>query len=362
MTASNPVRVGFIGTGWAERVQIPAFKAAGLRPTAISSGRIKNARRAAEKHQIPHVFSDWRELVEAEDVDLVSIVTPPALHKEIAVAALQAGKHVICEKPMALNVAEAEEMFAASQKAPNLLALIDHELRLLPQRRRMRDLFRQGKIGQGVWAEFRWNSARRLDQELAWNWWSDAEQGGGALGAVGSHLLDMARWTLGRIDALTCQLKTGVAYRRDQTGTETRVTADDLAHIALKFGSGLEGSIHVNAIAAGQEGMSVLLTGTSGSLYLDEAERIWYLPVQSSHQSEWEAIDVEDPIRTELGRNGLSSFQIATHYLAQHLVETLAQKGEPWSDEMASFYDGLKVQKMLDAAHLSNREQRWINL
>src|SRR5687768_1710503 len=104
------VRVGFIGAGWTERIQIPCYRLAGLTAQAICSGKPENAKRVAEKLEIPQVFSSWQELIRSESVDLVSIVTPPHLHAEIAIAALRAGKHVICEKPTALNVAEAENM------------------------------------------------------------------------------------------------------------------------------------------------------------------------------------------------------------------------------------------------------------
>src|SRR5262245_54095846 len=129
MTSKKSVRVGFVGAGWSERVQIPMFRLAGLIPQAICASRPENAQRVAAQTDIPQVYATWKELVSSDEVELVSIVTPPHLHREIALAALRAGKHVICEKPTALNLAEAEAMFAAAQAAPNQLAIIDHELR-----------------------------------------------------------------------------------------------------------------------------------------------------------------------------------------------------------------------------------------
>src|SRR3954470_5323721 len=117
------VRVGFIGTGWTERIQIPCYQLAGLIPQAICSSKPENAQRVAAKMGIPQVYNSWQELIYADTVDLVSIVTPPHLHAEISIAALRAGKHVICEKPTALSVAEAENMFAAAQASPNQLAI-----------------------------------------------------------------------------------------------------------------------------------------------------------------------------------------------------------------------------------------------
>src|SRR5215212_724302 len=129
MQNSRAVRVGVIGTGWAERIQIPMFRLGGLTVQAICSGNPDNAKQAAQNLNIPEVYPDWQTMLAADSVNLVSIVTPPHLHREIAVAALQAGKHVICEKPTALNLAEAEAMLAGAQAAPGQLAIIDHELR-----------------------------------------------------------------------------------------------------------------------------------------------------------------------------------------------------------------------------------------
>ena len=147
MSEQRGLRVGFIGAGWADRVQIPAFKQGGLIPQAIAAGTPANAARVAARHGMPDVHPSWQALVDNPAVDIVSICTPPALHTEIAVAALQAGKHVICEKPTALTVAEAETMLAAAQAAPNQLAIIDHELRFHPQRLQLRQLIKEGFVG-----------------------------------------------------------------------------------------------------------------------------------------------------------------------------------------------------------------------
>ena len=97
MSTQKVVRVGFIGAGWTERVQIPMFRRGGLVAQAISSGNPANAQRVAQQLTIPEVYPDWRALIASPTVDVVSIVTPPHLHAEMAIAALQAGKHVICE-------------------------------------------------------------------------------------------------------------------------------------------------------------------------------------------------------------------------------------------------------------------------
>src|SRR5881392_954361 len=129
---SGRVGIGIIGTGFARRVQIPAFRACkNAEIVSVASGRLENARETAEEFGVKHFTGDWRETVLHKNVDFVCITTPPSLHCEMTLVALEHGKHVLCEKPMAMNVSEAEEMLAAADAA-GVMALIDHELRFQP--------------------------------------------------------------------------------------------------------------------------------------------------------------------------------------------------------------------------------------
>src|SRR5436190_13989893 len=129
---ADKVGIGIIGTGFARRVQIPAFRACdGAWIASVASGSVENAQETADEFGIGHFTAGWRETVRHPEVDLVCITTPPILHREMAIFALEHGKHVLCEKPMAMTVAEAEEMASAAKGKP-LLALIDHEMRFQP--------------------------------------------------------------------------------------------------------------------------------------------------------------------------------------------------------------------------------------
>ncbi|MDP9283172.1 MAG: Gfo/Idh/MocA family oxidoreductase, partial [Chloroflexota bacterium] len=119
------LRVGIVGTGFGARVQIPGFRAAGYEVTAICSARLDRARAAAEQAGIPVAVDMVGDLVARDDVDVVCVTSPPTLHREHALAALAAGKHVICEKPMARDTGEAREMLAAAERA-GVVHAIDH--------------------------------------------------------------------------------------------------------------------------------------------------------------------------------------------------------------------------------------------
>jgi len=364
MATANPIRVGFVGTGWTERVQIPMFRLAGLTAQAICSGDPANAQRVATAAELPEVHKDWQSLIASETVDVVSIVTPPHLHAEIAIAALQAGKHVICEKPTALNVAEAEAMFAAAQAAPEQLAIIDHELRFNPARVKLRQLLREGYLGTLLTAHFDRLGSEKLNPDLPWRWHEDAARGGGMLGALGSHLLDLARWTVGRIDGLSAQLQTAHLLRNSsQDNRPEQVTADDHAHLQLRFANGVPGTITVSGITPGGYGMSIQAVGTKGALRIDNRDQLWGAQGEDLHKGNWQPIDVA-PLDAALAAHSTMShspFIIGSFYLAQRVAAALAA-GEPIIEEAASFYDGLVVQRMLDAARRSQREQMWIEL
>ena len=147
MTTEKIIGIGIVGAGFARTTQIPGFQnCPGARVVAITSRHRENAASVATEFGIEHVASDWKDLVARDDVDLVSVVTPPSTHMEITLAALEHGKAVLCEKPMAMDAAEAKLMTDRAGDA-GVLALIDHELRFLNSRQKMRAMLHSGAIG-----------------------------------------------------------------------------------------------------------------------------------------------------------------------------------------------------------------------
>lgn len=200
------IGIAVIGTGFARKVQIPAFLACdGVHIASIASGSLENARATAEECGATHFTDDWRETIARDDVDLVCITTPPNLHREMTLLGIEHGKHILCEKPMAMNLAEAEEMAAAAEGKP-LLALIDHELRFQPGRQIAYKMLRDGAIGKIRHVKSIFQAPHRGDPNIPWNWWSDKSVGGGALGAINSHIVDSLNWFLGSdIASVSCQ-------------------------------------------------------------------------------------------------------------------------------------------------------------
>src|SRR5206468_3027802 len=144
--AGMALRVGIVGTGFGARVQVPGFRAAGYEVTAICSAHAERARAVAEQAGIPAAVATVSDLVERDDVDVVSVTSPPTLHREHTLAALAAGKHVICEKPMARDSREAREMLAAAERA-GVVHAIDHEFRYTPARSKVKELLEARAAG-----------------------------------------------------------------------------------------------------------------------------------------------------------------------------------------------------------------------
>src|ERR1044072_4686188 len=163
MGRNHTINIGIIGAGFARTTQIPGFRAcAGARVVAIASRHRENAERVAREVDIEHVASDSSEVVERDDVALIRIVTPPATHMEMTLAALDARKAVLCEKPMAMSADEADAMRRRAS-AVGQLALIDHELRFLNGRRKMGEMLLRGESGQGRHAKYIFRSDSRAN-------------------------------------------------------------------------------------------------------------------------------------------------------------------------------------------------------
>jgi predicted dehydrogenase len=267
--------IGFIGTGFARSVQIPAFMACnGARLISVSSGSPGKAETVAKEFGIQHFTDDWRETVAHPDVDLVCITTPPNLHREMVLFAIESGKHILAEKPMAMNVAEAEEMLAASAGSGKL-SLIDHELRFQPGRLQAWSLLRDGAIGKVRHAKYNFRAPHRGDPSVAWNWWSDIAAGGGALGAINSHVIDSFNWFLGtEIDSVYCQLQTHVKERPYSDGEMRAVTTDDEANMLLRFSDGeltedATGLVSVSMVEQPEYVNRLEFFGTDGAIRVD---------------------------------------------------------------------------------------------
>lgn len=344
-------RIGIIGTGWGAHVQTPAFREAGLEVVAIAGARPEKTRKTAAELDL-RAFDDWRELV-ASDVDLITITTPPSEHRAMAIAALEAGKHVLSEKPTALDAGEVEEMVAAANARPDQLALIDHELRFLPSFLAARQRLAED-LGGVRYVEARYASPGRGDRSRAWNWWSDAAHGGGVLGAIGSHLVDTIRYLVGDFASVQAMLATIIGERPFENG-QRKVTADDFASLNARLANGAVATISASVVASGpDEATSITIHGERGAYRLVGEELLFAL-----RGKPFERIAGND-LREFAGNSAGGAFGSGTIALGRALRKALDGGDRDALAPAATFADGLAQQRALDAARRSaGNEGRW---
>jgi predicted dehydrogenase len=343
-------RIGIVGTGWGARVQVPTFREAGLDVTAIAGFHGQKTRELADELGL-RAHDDWREVVTAEDVDLVSIVTPPSEHRLMAVAALEAGKHVLCEKPTALNALEAEHLLAAAKRRPEQLALIDHELRFLPAWREARQ--RMGELGPVRYVEVRYASPSRGDRSRAWNWWSDANRGGGIWGAVGSHYVDAIRYFGMEVEAVQAMLRT-IIDRRPFGDAAREVTADDFASVDLRLASGAVAVLQFSVVSSGPDEDSLF------TIYCEEgALRFSGEEVLLSTGGAPFTRMAGEAMQKRPGNSPGGAFGTGTLHLGRALRAALDDGDRDALAPAATFEDGLMQQRVLDAARRSSRDGGW---
>jgi predicted dehydrogenase len=335
-------------------VQVPTLREAGLDVVAIAGFHRNKTQQLADELGV-RAHDDWHDLVRANDVDLVSIVTPPSEHREMALAAIEAGKHVLCEKPTALDALEAEQMLAAARKHPDRVMLVDHELRFLPSWRDARA--RMGEIGAIRYAEVRYSSPARGDRNRAWNWWSDASRGGGVWGAVGSHFADALRYFGMEIEAARGVM--GTIIDRRPFGDATReVTADDFASVQLRLRGGAYAVLQFSAVAAGpDEAATMTIHGEDGAMRFIGEEVLL-----SQKGSPFSRI-AGGPLEQRPGNSPGGAFGSGTLHLGRALRAALDDGNRDALAPAATFEDGLQQQRVLDAARKSSADgAAWISL
>lgn len=342
------VRIGIIGTGFARRVQLPGLSLVPeAQVTAVASGRRENAVAVAAQFRIPHVCHDGLELAASPQVDLVLVSSTPASHARFAIAALEAGKHVLCEKPTALDAGEAGRMLEAAERRPAQLAWMDHELRYDPVRRRVRELIRSGAVGELRHLELSLKPYLRGDgrpqlTSAPWTWWFDRGEGGGILGAVGSHLIDLCRyWSGAEVTGVAGRVATFIGERTDERGVPHPVTADDFASFVLTLAGGVVATLTLSTVGWHGPGHFAQITGSEGTLVLTGERRLEI----GRPGGPLEVVEVPDDLESHPQLRNM--WGRAFVRLARDLVGAL--RGRPRTGEPAGFRDGWCVQRVLDA-------------
>jgi predicted dehydrogenase len=389
MSQPPSLGVGMVGYAFMGRAHSQAWRTVDrvfdlpLRPrlAAICGRDQAAAAAAADRLGWAAAETDWRALIARDDVQLIDIAAPGGLHAPIAIAALQAGKHVLCEKPLANTLAEAELMSAAADAAfpSGARAMVGFNYRRVPALALARRLVEAGRIGTLRHVRAVYLQDWLVDPDSPLTWRMQAEQAGsGALGDLGAHVVDLARFLTGdEIAGVSAVSATFVEERplldgpgdgpgtADASGTADgarrtgRVTVDDAVVFSARFGSGALGSFEATRYAAGRKnGLRIELNGSAGSLAFD-LERLNELEFYDGNDTDGgSTAGFRRILVTEPEHPYLSGWWPPGHTLgwehtftnqARDLLTAIADGGQP----APSFGDGLAVQRVLDAVQRS---------
>lgn len=263
------IGVAIVGTGFGQKIHIPGLQAHHrTNVIAVYHRDLQQARSIATAHQIPQACQSLAAVLALPDVQAVSISTPPFLHYEQAKAVLQAGKHLLLEKPTALSAREAAELYHLAQ-AQGVRAAMDFEFRFVPAWQRLAELLAEGYVGENRLVKIDWLVPSRADASRPWNWYARKDQGGGVLGAIGSHLFDYMSWLFAPVKRLCGRLSTAISTRPDPaTGAMKPVDADDTCTLLMELTDGTPCQATLSAVTYQGRGHWLEVYGDRGTLVL----------------------------------------------------------------------------------------------
>ncbi|MGW3994801.1 Gfo/Idh/MocA family protein [Amycolatopsis sp. NPDC004772] len=327
---------------------------------AVLGGRDEaRAKAAAEKFGWDDVETDWRKLVARDDVGLVDVCTPGDSHAEIAIAALAAGKHVLCEKPLANSVAEAEAMAEAARRARErgVRAMVAFNYRRVPALAHARKLVEGGALGEIRHVRSVYLQDWLSDPQAPMTWRLRRESAGsGALGDLGAHIVDAAQFVTGElITGVSALTNTFVKQRPAETGGTDDVTVDDTAVFLARLSGGAVATFEATRFALGRKNaMRLEINGSKASLAFDFEsmnELQWY--EGTGTEAGFRRILVTEPQHPYVGAWWPPGHLLGYEHTFTHEVADLLDAIGAGTDPAPGFDDGLRVQRVLDAVEKS---------
>jgi len=334
--------MGVVGVGSIGQVHLRNYAASrNVRAVAVADLDRERAEAAAAEHGIEKVFTDYRGLLALDEVDAVSVCTPPFAHAQVTCDAAKAGKHVLCEKPMAMNAKQAEEMVMACRKAGVKLGIGSARSRFDPAVEEARQYVSSGRLGRVYYARvstFRRRGRPGLDMLKGSKWFLDSSKaGGGALTDIGCYDIDVVLYLLGSPQPVAASAITfrGVG---GQPKLETPYDVEEHASLLVRFEGGVAATFEIAWASNMDHGEGLILFGTEGGLRLNPFTL--YTEQEGRHVA----------ITTELPRQRDAAWQLLVRDFAAACLQDRAPKtpGE----------DGLKVMQITDMAYLSAKSGR----
>jgi predicted dehydrogenase len=373
------VNIGMIGYGFMGKAhtnaycQAPRFFPCEYKPVlkALCARNADKAKSFADNWGYESIETDWRELLKRDDIDAIDICTPNNLHKEIAIEAAKAGKMILCEKPLAMDVAEGEEMCQAVEKA-GVANMVWYNYRRAPAVTLAKQLIDEGRLGRIF--HYRafflqdWTINEDVPQGGAATWRLDAEAAGsGVTGDLLAHCIDTAIWLNGSIKDVTAMTETFVKERmHTETGKKEPVKIDDACSFLCHFENGSLGLFESTRYARGHKALDTLeINGEHASLSWDlhDLHRLQYFDhADDSIVRGWRNIHVSDGDQPYMGNWWVPGLQIGYEHTFIHQVADFLKGLETGKPAHPSFRDALETQRVCDAVLKSAKNRSWENV
>jgi len=371
--------IAIIGYGGVARVHgmayrsIPfhyGFPADMVKIIGVADAKLESAEAAARELGSDLWTTDYRTLLAREDVDIVDICVPNVLHEEMIFAAAAAGKHIFCEKPLALNVEQGQRIVKAVEKA-GVKSQLNFNFRFYPAITRARQMIEQGFLGRVYSFRGCFYRSSYIDpnKPLSWRLSKDVA-GGGASFDLGSHILDLVYFLLGDYSSVLATVDTLIPERPVAPGAaeKGKVDVDDIVIMQVRMADNTLGSIEISRMGTGATNdLKIEIFGEKGALRFSAEDPSWL-----------EVFDVSDPIQPTGGMSGYRRVQTVGRFeahkvpdwsMAPGFVTTFAESQYKFIQAVSegltpapTFKDGLHIQKVMQAAFISSDEKRWVKI
>jgi predicted dehydrogenase len=361
--ATRRVRIGIIGTGFMGRVHCEALRRLGTVDVAtVAASSLEKAQAFAAAHGVPGAEGDYRAILADSSIDAVHICTPNARHFEMASAVIHAGKHVMCEKPLAMTSAEAASLCAAAA-AKGVRHATCYNLRFYPMVQQMRSMREAGELGDILVAQGTYSQDWLL-YDTDWNWRVEAKVSGPlrAMADIGSHWCDMLEHVSGeRIAAVCADLATFHASRN-----RTAVNTEDYGGVLFHLGTRARGSFTVSQVAAGRKNrlsMEIYGTGASAAWSQERPDELWI-----GHRNGPNETLLKDPALLHPGAASYADlpgghaegYGDTFKQLFLRFYQSIRDSGSP--SDYPRFDEGLRQMQLLDAVLASHRSRAWVDV
>ena len=362
MTSSNQIGVAVVGTGFGQKIHLPGFQHhPRTEVVAVYNRDLNQAKKIADEHQIYYAYNDLAKILSLPEVDAVSISTPPFLHYDMAKQVLEAKKHLLLEKPMAMNASQVKELYHLAQ-AQGVTAIADFEFRYVPAWLSLAEHLENDYVGKKRLIKIDWLVTSRADPTRDWNWYSQQEAGGGALGAVASHAFDYINWLFGSVSKLCGYLNCAIPERPDPKdgGTMKPVDADDTCLIMMELADGTPVQLSISSVTYGGRGHWVEVYGEKGTLVLGSSNLKDYV-----HGFELFAATAGKSLKKVTIPQKYNFEQVFTDGRLAPFIRVLDRfvaSIDAGKSLTPSLKEGVYSQLLMDLTHKSHQQKTWVDV